>query len=244
MIIRTVDSSITLFEAFAERGKPMTLSELSRVLDIPTSTCFGLMRTLQARGYLYEVGGRKSFYPTARWLAKAREIDRNDPIQEQMRPYLEKLRDATGETVVLSKRMGDAVVYLGVEDSRQAVRYTAEIGDLKPLNNTSSGKALLGALEQAERDELLGRLHGRNGNRLTAAQRSELKAELERSIKDGWFVGRGDNIFDVMGVAAPIAVAGETFAVAVAGPLTRMEPKIRAHAKQLVGTCKALLKDL
>ena len=56
--------------------------------------------------------------------------------------------------------------------------------------------------------------------------------------------GRGENIMDVMGVAAPVRLAGDVFAIAVAGPLGRMEPRIRAHARQLVGACKALTKNL
>jgi DNA-binding IclR family transcriptional regulator len=232
-----------MFEVFAERGVPMSLSELARLLHIPTSTCFGLMRTLQARGYLYEVAGRRTYYPTARWLVKARQIEARDPIQEQLQPYLEKLRDATGETVVLAKRLADQVIYLNVIESTQAVRYTAGVGDLKPMAVTSSGKALLSAVPPPERSVLISRLRGPSGTRLSASQRTELMAELEHGAKKGWHVGRGENIFDVMGVATPIYIAGDVLSVGIAGPYTRMEPKLHAHAKQLVWTCKALLKN-
>ena len=222
----------------------MTLSEMSRLLEIPTSTCFGLMRTLEARGYLYEVGGRKTFYPTARWLMKAREIERHDPIYELIRPHLLRLRDASEETVVLSKRLGDAVVYLDVVESKQTIRYTAEVGDLKSLNLTSSGKALLGAMPERERDALLLRLNGAGGSRLTTAQRGQLKADVERAAKDGWFVGRGETSMDVMGAAVPVRLAGDVFAIGIAGPLNRMDPRLRAHAKLLLGATKALMKHV
>jgi IclR family acetate operon transcriptional repressor len=244
MLIRTVDSALQIFEAFADRGQPMTLSALSRLLDIPTSTCFGLMRTLEARGYLYEVGGRKTFYPTARWLMKAREIEKHDPIYELIRPHLEKLRDASGESVILSKRLGDAVIYLDVIESKQTIRYTAQVGDLKSLNLTSSGKALLGAMATRERDGVLTRLHGVKGARLSTAQRAQLKADVERAVKDGWFVGRGETSIDVMGVAVPLRVAGDVFAIGIAGPLNRMDPCVRAHAKLLIGAVKALMKHM
>lgn len=231
-----------MFEAFAERGKPMTLSELARLLAIPTSTCFGMMRTLQARGYLYEVGGRKAYYPTPRWLVKARQIEAGDPIQERLRPCLQKLRDATGETVVLSKRLADRVIYLSVIESAQPVRYSAGVGDLKPLGPTSSGKALLSTLDADERDALLSRIRGPSGARMTVAQRSQLVEEIRRSARRGWFAGHGETVIDVMGVAAPVYVADEVLAVAVTGPRTRMEPKLHAHAKQLVWACKGLLR--
>jgi DNA-binding IclR family transcriptional regulator len=242
MVVRTADRTIQLFEAFADRGEPMTLSELARLLKIPTSTCFGLMRTLQARGYLYEVGGRRTFYPTSRWLVKARAIERNDPIQDQMQPYLDKLRNATGETVVLSKLLGEQVLYLSVTDGSHAVRYTANVGDLKPLNTTSSGKALLSAVPGPERILLLSRTRTASGTRLSAAQRAQLSQEIDAMAKRGWFVGRGENVIDVMGVAAPVYVGGDSLAVGIAGPMSRMEPKLQAHGKQLLATCKSLLR--
>ena len=244
MLIRTVDSALQMFEAFADGGKPMTLSEMSRLLEIPTSTCFGLMRTLEARGYLYEVGGRKSFYPTARWLMKAREIEKRDPIYELIRPHLLKLRDASEETVVLSKRLGDAVVYLDVIESRQTIRYTAEVGDLKSMNRTSSGKALLGAMPERERDVLIPRLQSASGARLSTAQRALLKSDVERGAKDGWSVGRGETSMDVMGAAVPVKLAGDVFAIGIAGPLARMDPRLRSHAKLLLGAAKSLAKHL
>lgn len=244
MLIRTVESALQMFEAFAEHGKPLTLSELSRLLEIPTSTCFGLMRTLEARGYLYEVGGRKTFYPTARWLMKAREIEKHDPILELIRPYLEKLRDSSEETVVLSKRLGDAVVYLDVVESKQTIRYTAEVGELKSLNLTSSGKALLASMLDREREAQILRLHSVGGARLTSPQRTQLTADIGRAAKSGWFVGRGETSMDVMGAAVPVRFAGDVFAIAIAGPLPRMDPRLAAHAKQLLAAAKALTKHL
>jgi DNA-binding IclR family transcriptional regulator len=231
-----------MFEAFAECGQPMSLSQLARLLEIPTSTCFGLLRTLLASGYLYEIGDRKTYYPTSKWLEKAREIAAKDPIQDQLGPYLAKLRDLTGETVVLGKRLSDCVVYLSVLDSLHAVRYNAKVGDLKPLYLTSSGKALLSAIPDAERPAVLSKLNGLNGVRLAPSHRSQLIEELRQSAKRGWFLGRGESVIDVMGVAAPVYVAGDVLSVAVTGPMNRMEPKLHAHAKQLVWTCQALLK--
>lgn len=242
MLVRTVDRALMIFEAFAEHREPMTLSDLARLLRMPTSTCFGLLRTLQERGYLYEVGLRKSYYPTARWLAKARQIQEGDPIQEKLQASLETLRQATGETVVLSKRLKDQVVYLSVVESTQPVRFTAAIGDLRPMHSTSSGKALLSALPAPERDALLGRLRGPGGARLSLSQRNQLREEIERSSRRGWFVGRGEYVIDVMGLAAPLYIGQDVLCVAIGGPRGRMEQRLHAHVRQLVSAFRPLLR--
>jgi DNA-binding IclR family transcriptional regulator len=230
-----------IFEAFAERAQPMTLSELARLLRMPTSTCFGLLRTLEERGYLYEVGGRKCYYPTARWLAKARQIEQGDPIQDKLRPSLEKLREATAETVVLAKRLKDQVVFLSVAESTQPVRFTAAVGDLLPIHSTSSGKALLSAMPIEERNTLLNRLRLPGGVRLSPNERNQLNEDIERSSRRGWFVGRGEHVIDVMGVAAPLYLGQETLCVAIGGPRNRMEQRLHAHVRQLVSIFRTSL---
>lgn len=240
MIVKTASRTLLMFEAFADRGEPLTLSELSRLLAIPVSTCFNLMRTLQARGYLYEVGGRKTFYPTARWLVKSLAIASRDPVREQLQPYLESLRDETGETTILGKRMGEQVMYLAVVESIHTIRYTANVGDLKPLHSSSAGKALLGAMPAGEREALVSRLRLTRVTPATITQRTQLLRDVERSVKRGRFVTRGENVADVMAVAAPVVVGGETYAIVVAGPIHRMEPRLDAHAKRLIAECKAM----
>ena len=44
---------------------------------------------------------------------------------------------------------------------------------------------------------------------------------------------RGENVSDVMAIAAPIRRAGATFGVAIAGPLHRMEPGEQKMAAKL-----------
>jgi DNA-binding IclR family transcriptional regulator len=221
----------------------MTLSELARLLDIPVSTCFTIMRTLEARGYLYEVGGRKMFYPTARWLVKAQTIARHDPVREQLEPFLEALRDETGETVILGKRLGDKVVYLHIVEPEQSIRYTAAVGDLKPMHSTSAGRALLAAMSAAQREKMIAEMRLDRVTAATITQRPRLLREIEASARRGWFASRGENVDDVTGIATFVNLGGDTFTVTVAGPVHRMDPKLEKHAKRLVATCKAITRS-
>ena len=242
MNVNAADRVLRIFEAFADRGAPMTLSELARLLEIPVSTCFNLMRTLEARGYLYEVAGRKSFYPTARWLVKAQAIARHDPVREQLEPFLQSLRDETDETVILGKRLSDKVVYLHILEPEQSIRYTAAVGDLKPMHSTSAGKALLSAMPLAEREKMIAEMRLDRVTGATITQRSRLIRDIEEGTGRGWFASRGENVDDVMGIAAFVNIGGDTFTVTVAGPIHRMDPKVEKHAKRLVATCKAIMR--
>jgi DNA-binding IclR family transcriptional regulator len=239
--MKSTHRTLDLFETYAERAEPLTLSEVARLVKIPVSTCFNMMRALQERGYLYEVGGRKTFYPTARWLEKARTITDHDPFRKQLQPHLEALRDQTGETVLLGKRVGDRVVYLAVVHGTQSIRYSAGVGDIKPLHCSGIGKALLGALPEAEREKVVSRLKLTKVTSATITQRKQLLTDIAEATQRGWFVSHGENVADVMAIAKSVNIRDDVYAVAVAGPLQRLETSIQTHARALVASCKSMV---
>ena len=61
---KIVDRTLDFIELFARERKPLSLSEISRSLAIPVSSCHDVLQALRARGYIYEVGPRAGFYPT------------------------------------------------------------------------------------------------------------------------------------------------------------------------------------
>jgi DNA-binding IclR family transcriptional regulator len=128
--------TLALLEAFRVARRPLSLSELARLAGVPLSSCHGLVKTLERKGFLYFPAQREA-YPTRKLLEMAREIEANDPVAARLTPLLEALRDATGETVILGARQGNSVIYLLVLDSPQIVRYTARAGEMRCPNGCS-----------------------------------------------------------------------------------------------------------
>jgi len=73
------NDTLAVIRAFAREGRPLSLSQLARAIGAPVSSCFGIVRTLEARGYLYEVKARGGFYPTKLLFEHARVIASHDP---------------------------------------------------------------------------------------------------------------------------------------------------------------------
>ena len=57
--MKTADRTLDIFEAFAEAKRPLSLSEIARMIDSPVSSCHGLLRTLQKSGYMYALDVRR-----------------------------------------------------------------------------------------------------------------------------------------------------------------------------------------
>ena len=242
MNVKTAGRTLDLFEAFARAGKPLSLSQLARAIDAPVSSCFGIVRTLQARGYLYEVKARAGYYPTKLLFEHARVIASRDPLAERFVPLLEKLRDQTGETVLLAKRLDRQAVYLSVLDGLHSIRYSPKVGEFRPLHASASGKALLGSLAPALRSELLGGMKLPRVTSKTITSRAALEADLGEGRARGWYVTHGETVADLMAVAVPVTANGETYSVALAGPVHRMEGTLKRHARLLV-ELRASLED-
>jgi len=232
---RTLD----VLEAFRGERRPLSLSELARLTRIPVSTCHALVRTLEQRGFLYYPSPRES-YPTRKLLEVARDIDAHDPIVARLGPALAALRDATQETVILGMRQGDAALYLLVLDSPQIVRYTARAGEFKPLHSSSIGKSFLGTMEDDALDAWL-RSHPLprvTASTITAAR--TLKRDLQEARARGYFLTRGENVADVLAIAAPVKAGSAQLSVAIAGPLHRMEERRDKHVDRLLATVRAI----
>lgn len=238
--VKSAARTLQILEAFAAAGEPLGINELARRLAIPVSACYALLKTLEQRGYLYELGLRKGWYPTLRWLRNARAIAAHDPMLERVTPRLEALGRTTGETIVFGKRSGTAVVYLEVIESPHSIRYSAQPGDRKPLHSSSAGKALLGALAPAERAALLDKLELTRVTPNTIVRRELLEKDLAAGARRGWYATRGENVADVHAIAAPAHIDGERYAVVVAGPAHRIEGALKAHAAALLRTAKAI----
>jgi IclR family acetate operon transcriptional repressor len=232
-MLKNVDRTLDLFEAFARTQRPLTLSELARELKVAPSSCFELIKTLRHRGYLYGVGERRTLYPTRRMLDRATAIAVCEPHVARVLATMSALRDETSETVILGKRQGNGVVYLQICESRQNVRYSAQVGDVKPLYSSAIGKVVLAGLASDERKRMIQTLPKPRVTPNTLCSSADLAKDIEDGLRRGYQMTRGENVIDVVGVAMPVTLGGDLFGVCVAGPMHRMDSQHARHAKAL-----------
>jgi DNA-binding IclR family transcriptional regulator len=234
---KTADRTLDVFELFASEQRPLNLSEVSGLLRIPLSSSHALLKTLQARGYLYDVGRRQGYFPTTRIQDVAAAIASAVPILATIRPALSALRDETEETVVLAKRQRDEVTYVEVVPSARTVRWSTFAGEIKPLHSTSSGKAILSSLPPGELDAVLSRLPFDRRTEATLTSARELRDQIEKGRGRGWWHSIGETVPELMAVSAPVRIGGEAYAVTTGGPIHRFRPLMTRHAAALVRAC-------
>jgi DNA-binding IclR family transcriptional regulator len=240
MNVKTADRILDVFETFAEEIRPLSLSELARLLSIPASSCFGLIRTLENRGYLYTVQRRSGYYPTKRLLELAETIIAHDPLLDRVAPFLEKLRDDTDETVLLGKLQAGKLVYLHVVESQQSIRYTARAGELRLVHANSMAKAILGRMTPAERHAYLEGFEWHRLTDRTLMSEQAFEEDLASARNRGWYGNLGESVTDLVGLSWPVEINQECYAISVSGPRHRMEPALDEHGRRIRQTCAAI----
>jgi len=238
--VKAATRTLDLFEAFVEARQPLTLTELADRIAVPISSCHALVKTLQDRGYVFVMEGRKRIYPTKRLMVLAAALGQHDLVLERLSPVIRHLARETGETVILGKKQGDNVVYLDVVEGSHTVRFTASPGDVWRSHSSAIGKSILSLLPDAELDRVLRRMSLTPVTDATMTDAAALKADIIASRKRGYFVSRSENVADVMGLASPHRLGEELYAIGIAGPIARFDENQESYIVSLRDAARAV----
>jgi hypothetical protein len=126
---KIVGRTLDFLEVFADQKRPLSASEIARLLDIPASSCHDVLQALHERGYIYELAPRGGYYPTLRVYEVAKVIADHDPVVLRTDTLLRSLRDALDESVLLSKVNGVSATYLAAFEPSHPLRFLANIGE-------------------------------------------------------------------------------------------------------------------
>ncbi len=240
MIVKQIDNFLDLIGLFAREQAPRTLTQVSAALELPKSSTFNILRTLLARGVIYEVGPRAGYYPTRLLFDLTRTIAEGDPVSREVHLALQSLARQTGETVLLAARDGDEVVYVDAVESAALVRYAAKPGDRRPVYATSGGKAILSTYPERRRRRELKSIRYARHRQGTIDDAATMTRELEESIRRGWFRNLSEFTPDVTGIALPLVIGDRRYGLSVAGPNFRMEGRHAEIAAAITTTIEQL----
>ncbi|OGL06800.1 MAG: hypothetical protein A3H48_03735 [Candidatus Rokubacteria bacterium RIFCSPLOWO2_02_FULL_71_18] len=221
---RAAGRVLDILEALT-RGPEFTLTELSRTLGVPKSSLLALLRTFVDRGYL-------EHQPTGAYRIGPRAIEMGfpSPFQRELPalagPVLLDLAEKSGESVFLALLIQPPpeVVYVDKVESRQRIRYTASLGERRPLHCTAPGLAIFAFMPEAERDRLLESVDLTPFTDVTVTDRDVLRARLEEVRSTGVAINVDEFVAGASGIAAPIfdRAGAVVAACTVIGPTGRL----------------------
>jgi DNA-binding IclR family transcriptional regulator len=144
--VGVLDKTVAVLRAVA--GEPRTLADLQQATDLPRATAHRLAVALERHALLRrDDEGRFDLGPEL--AALGRIAAERYPLGALALPVLERLRDASGESVQLFVREGAQRRCVLSLQSPHALRWIVPEGVLFPLDAGSAGKALTGGANSA-----------------------------------------------------------------------------------------------
>jgi DNA-binding IclR family transcriptional regulator len=243
--VKSADRTLDLLETLAGSLSPLSATEISTALEIPKSSLFHLLGTLEERGYLNQDNhAGYTLGPAAARLASAAMSEPS--VLTVLESVLDELRDAINESCSFNVEKGDEVEVVATRAGRNALTYTMQVGDLAPLYAVSSGKIFLANKTRDWFDAYLDRVRFERFTPNTIQSHERLLREIERTRTEG--IGFVEEEFTpgIIGMGAVVRQHGQIVgAINVAVPSPRFSPQkasqVRQHLRQAVSRAESLL---
>jgi DNA-binding IclR family transcriptional regulator len=234
---QAVDRAAQLLVHVVHCPEPVTFTELTAASGLAKSTTSRLLMALERNG-LVQRDARGRFRPGEVFVSYAWRGGAEAGLITVAQPFLDRLGEATGETINLGVASRGMVEQIAQVDSTYLIGGTNWVGLSVPLHAAALGKVLVAYGAAALPP---GRLVRRTARTITS--RDALQADLAEVRRRGYAVTNEELEPGLVAVAAPVYRDGAAVvaALSVSGPATRLTRKrIPAVAGQCVAEANAL----
>ena len=217
--IRAVERVCDLLDLVQRTEAGFTLADVVAATDLPKSSAFRYLATLEERRYVERdlVTGQFRIGPGFLPL-RTRHLDL---LLERARPMLEALRDRFGETVNLAVLDGNRTSYAEIVESHKSMRLSARAGDRDPLHCTAVGKAIA-TLLPAEHLRAILEAEGMPARTdTTITDVATFFGEVELTRDRGYAIDDRENEPDGRCVAVPLGEPHMPMALSLSAPSAR-----------------------
>jgi len=232
---QAVVRALRLLRVFTPQEPELTLGQMSSALGLTKTTAHRLLLALESEGLVARDPARSTYHLGPEVIALGSQALLTSDLRARVRPTLERVAAATGESTTLEVLVGDHMLILDGVKGRHVISASLEIGTRWPAHATSTGKCVLASLPETSREHLLGLSMSRYTEH-TVTDPDVLRIELETILKSGFAVADQELEKDYVAIAAEFRgpLGDVQGAISVGGPVGRFPPsRIRSLGDQL-----------
>ncbi len=188
-----LERGLRILAEFSRQTPQLTAPELARRLQVPRTTVFRLLVTLENLGFVERSKSGREYQLGTAVLKLGFEYLASLSLTELSRPILEHLRDDLGYSSNLVIRDGRDIVYIQKVASGSVFASSVHIGTRLPAHATVLGRVLLGShsfheLQKLYPEENL-QIHGASTPPTVADLYALVRADKERGyvMEEGFF---------------------------------------------------------
>ncbi len=245
--ITSVAKALRILDTYTHKKPIQKVTDISEILNLPTSTTSRLMQILADEGFLAKDISSTGYMLGPKVLKLGGLFVSTSKIYHEVSPELVRLGAEINENAHIVILKGYEIVYLNKQMSTFYSAMDSDIGQTHPAYATSSGKVLLSDKDKNFVEQMFkGDLKKFTKNTITDYPTFEL--ELEKVRTNGYIVSVGELEEHNFSVAAPVYDENNMIvaAVSIAAPISRRsDPKKEAQfIKKLIETTESASERL
>ena len=239
--MKSLRKTSAVLDCFTREDRRLTLAQIAERTGLPKTSVHRQLAALREIGFLVQDGRRDAYRLGFRLLALGGVVLADIDLMRHARLPAETLANQSGEAVHICVFDGRNVVSIERREMEGASNEIVRI-EREPPHCTSTGKAILSALGEAEADRLLADLPAEGAlprfgpNTLT--DRTRLRRDLTICRARGYAVDDEERNPGVRCVGAPIRRHGQVVgAISVTGPAARFpDARLPVLAEMVMAT--------
>ena len=200
--VPALEKALDVLEYLSEQAVPLTQAQLARSLKRQAGEIFRMLACLESRGYLRRDATTGAYSLTLKLFELSRTHSPYELLLKVAQPLMRALAEEVRESCHLSVIHHGRVLVLAQAESPRPFRLSVEIGSLHSPMNTTSGRVLLGHMEEGIREEILGR--EKQWQQEKPAARAAFVKRLATIRSRGYERAEGERFVGALDIGVPV----------------------------------------
>ena len=201
----TVAGACEVLRILSETDFPISVSQIAARTNLTRGTALRVMRTLAEVGMAKNIGDAK-YIAGSSLIGMGVQLNKNSALGRVVRPHLQRLTEATGETSHFAILAGDKSLVIEVFDCTNALRVASRPGAEVWIHAAATGKAILSVLPRDEQKAICQRLDYESLTPNTITSPRSLLQKIKTIETQGYAVDDEEYFIGVRCLAAPVTI--------------------------------------
>ena len=239
-LLQSVDNALRILELFEGSVNEISLTEISRNLNLGKSTVYRLLSTLEAREFIEQNPETGRYRLGVRLVHIGANKLGNINVIDECHPILERLSSVTGESTHLSFYSNGRTTFVDKVKGVNPAVMASVIGYSSPAYASASGKIFLANMAPHDLEELLRFTDFVPRTPYTITSRVNLSNELEKIRANGFSEDQQEGDEGLVCFAAPVWGHEKKLlaAMSVSGAASRMNARKEILIREIIAAAR------
>lgn len=246
-LIQSIARASLILEEIAANNNTISITELSKKVNLHKSTVHRILSTLIETGYVNQNPINNQYELTIKLFEIGTSAIKQDDLITLVKPHLEHLRDISGETIHLVVPDKTDIVYVDKVESNHTLRLHSVIGRRSPMYCTAVGKAILSERDELAVEKFWGKINPVRHTEFTITDLDNFKCELQKIRTSGISYDNSEHEPEIRCIASVLlnSFGDVVGAISISGPVQRMtDEHIDTLIPELLNVKQILSKQL